>query len=60
MRSRTDFGEPFETVGSEKRRRVRRAAAAWLAAHPQAGPLEISFEVLALGPAKVERIRDAF
>ncbi len=34
-RSRTDYGNPVEMVGPEKLRRVRQAAEAWLAAHPE-------------------------
>lgn len=60
MRARDDFGEPAETVGAEKRRRLRQAATAWLGRHPRLERLEASFEVLALGPAGIERIRDAF
>jgi Holliday junction resolvase-like predicted endonuclease len=58
MRSRSDYGEPGETVVAEKRRRVRRAATAWLAKNPALAGLEISFEVIALGSGGIERIRD--
>ena len=54
------FGDPFEMVGPEKQRRLRRAAEAWLAAHPEALELEISFEVAALRGGRLERLRDAF
>jgi Holliday junction resolvase-like predicted endonuclease len=47
-------------VGPEKRRRLRRAAEAWLAAHPEAKGLEPSFEVLALRSGRIERLQDAF
>src|SRR5438105_13273389 len=36
------FAHPFEMVGPEKQRRVRRAAEAWLAAHRQLAGLEMS------------------
>jgi putative endonuclease len=54
------FGDPFEMVGPEKQRRLRRAAEAWLAAHPEALELEISFEVAAFRGGRLERLRDAF
>ena len=54
------FGDPFEMVGPEKQRRLRRAAAAWLAAHPELAGLEPSFEVAAVRAGRLERLRDAF
>ena len=54
------FGDPLEMVGSEKQRRVRRAAEGWLAEHPEVAGLDMSFEVVALRGRKLERIRDAF
>jgi putative endonuclease len=54
------FGHPFEMVGPEKQRRVRRAAQAWLAAHPELGGLRLSFEVVGLRGARLERLKDAF
>jgi len=52
------YGDPAERVGPEKRRRVRRAAEAWLAAHPELGGLEVVFEVVAVRAGRLERIRD--
>jgi putative endonuclease len=52
------FGDPLEMVGEEKRRRVRRAAAAWLAAHPETAALETAFEVVAVRDGRVTRIAD--
>jgi putative endonuclease len=54
------FGDPVEMVGAEKQRRVRRAAEAWLAAHPELGGLQISFEVVADRSGRLERIANAF
>jgi putative endonuclease len=54
------FGHPFEMVGPEKQRRVRRAAEAWLAAHPELFGLKVSFEVVGLRGARLERLKDAF
>jgi putative endonuclease len=53
-------GDPFEMVGPEKQRRLRRAAEAWLAAHSDLSHLEASFEVLALRGGRLERLKDAF
>ena len=54
------YGDPLEMVGPEKQRRLRRAAEAWLAAHPEAAELDISFEVAAFRRGKLERVSDAF
>ena len=54
------YGDPVEMVGPEKQRRLRRAAEAWLAAHPKLAGLEASFEVVAVRDGRVERLRQAF
>jgi putative endonuclease len=54
------LGDPLEMVGPEKQRRLRRAAAAWLAANPDLAELDVSFEVLAVRPDGVERVVEAF
>jgi putative endonuclease len=54
------FGDPFEMVGPEKQRRIRRAAEAWLAANPELVELELSFEVVAVRNGRLERLREAF
>ncbi len=54
------FGDPLEMVTPEKQRRVRRAAEAWLARHPELGDLEVSFEVVAARGSRLERLRTAF
>ena len=55
-RSRTDYGEPIEMVRPEKLRRVRRAAEAWLAAHPECAALEVGFEVVGVHGTRLERV----
>ncbi|HVM18088.1 MAG TPA: YraN family protein [Gaiellaceae bacterium] len=54
------YGAPEEMVGPEKQRRVRRAAEAWLAAHPELDACDVRFDVVAVSPRRVERLRDAF
>ncbi|MBI4171924.1 MAG: YraN family protein [Actinobacteria bacterium] len=55
-RSRTDYGTPAEMVGPEKLRRVRQAAEAWLAAHPELHDLGVALEVAAVHGGRVERV----
>jgi len=47
-------------VTAEKQRRLRRAAEAWLAAHPQAAALEARFGVVAVRDGRLECLREAF
>jgi putative endonuclease len=53
-------GDPLEMVGPEKQRRLRRAAEAWVDAHPAVADLEMTFEVMAERAGKLERVRAAF
>lgn len=53
-------GDPLEMVGFEKQRRLRRAAEAWLAAHPECTGLEARFDVVALRGRALERVGHAF
>jgi len=54
------FGDPFEMVTEEKQRRMRQAAEAWLAAHPELAEVDASFEVIAFRSGRLERLRQAF
>jgi putative endonuclease len=54
------FGDPVEMVDGEKQRRLRRAAAAWLAAHPEAGALTVCFDVIAIQGGRLRRLAEAF
>jgi putative endonuclease len=59
-RSSDDYGEPAEIVSAEKQRRLRRAADAWLARHPELNALEVHLDVVAVTPHGVTRVADAF
>ncbi|MFL5936544.1 MAG: YraN family protein [Gaiellaceae bacterium] len=54
------FGDPLEMVTSEKVRRLRRAASAWLAAHRDHAHCSIRFDVVADRAGKLERVTAAF
>jgi putative endonuclease len=54
------FGAPAEMVGKEKQRRLRQAAAAWLAAHPEHCGLSVSFDVIAVQEGRLVRLAEAF
>jgi putative endonuclease len=54
------FGDPLEMVTPEKQRRIRRAAEAWLAAHPELAACAVSFDVVADRAGKLERLAHAF
>ncbi len=54
------FGDPLDMVTPEKQRRVRRAAAVWLASRPELSGLTVGFDVVAVREGRLERIPDAF
>jgi putative endonuclease len=54
------FGDPLEMITAEKRRRLRRAAEAWLGARPELGGLAIGFDVIAVRDGRVQRVPQAF
>ena len=56
----TSFGDPLEAVTADKVRRVRRAAEAWLARHPETRGLEVRFDVVADRSGRIEHVPDAF
>lgn len=63
-RSGTGFGAPAESVTEAKAARIRRLAAAWLAAH-RVGWCEVRFDVVAVlsppvGEVRVEHLEGAF
>jgi putative endonuclease len=52
------FGDPLEMVDAEKRRRVRRGAEAWLAAHREYANLAVGFEVVGVRGRRLVRVED--
>ena len=54
-RSGPGFGDPWEAVGEEKARRVRRAAEVWLARRPDLAHLDVCLEVVAVRGGRIER-----
>jgi putative endonuclease len=54
------FGDPLEMVDDEKQRRLRLAADAWLARHPETARLDVSFDVMAVRSGQLERVAEAF
>ena len=56
MRSGPGFGDPWEAVGAEKQRRLRRAAAGFLARNPDLRELDVAFEVAAVRGGTIERV----
>jgi putative endonuclease len=55
-----DWGDPLDMVTAEKQRRVRRAAAAWLASQPGLDGLNVGFDVVAVRESGLQRVEDAF
>jgi putative endonuclease len=51
-----EFGDPLEMVGPEKTRRVRIAARAWLATHPELASLEVAIEAVGVRDRRIERV----
>lgn len=54
------YGDPAEMVTAEKMRRLRRAAEAWLARHPECAHCEVRFDVVAVRGRRLECLQAAF
>jgi putative endonuclease len=50
------FGHPLEMIDEAKARRVRSAAAGWLAGHGALAALDVEFEAAAVHGGRVERV----
>ncbi len=63
-RSSTRFGSPLETIDRKKVTRVRRAAAAWLAARPDLRGVRVRFDAVGVtiegGELVLDYCDDAF
>ncbi len=61
VKTRTNdrFGSPFEAVGRDKQRRLRKLAVLWLAAHDTSAH-HLRFDVVAVLSGRVEVLPDAF
>ena len=59
-KSGAGYGDPVEMVSAEKMRRLRRAAEAWLARHPECARCDVRFDVVAVRRRRLEHIRAAF
>jgi putative endonuclease len=55
-RTGSAYGDALEAVGPEKRRRVRQAAEAWLAARPDLAGLDIRLEAIAVHGRRIRRV----
>ena len=60
MRSRLDYGHPFEMVGAEQEERLRHAASLWQAARPELAGLQSSFDIIGIHGRQIERLEHAF
>jgi putative endonuclease len=54
------YGDPLEMVTPEKVRRIRVAAEAWLAAHPEHAHCKVRFDVVTERAGRLERLMQAF
>ena len=59
-RAGSGFGGAAAAVGHAKQQHVRRAALAWLGAHPDCAGLDVGFDVVAVEAGRVSRLPDAF
>lgn len=55
VKTRADLAEAGESVTPRQRRRVRRALAYYLAAHPEAAALEVRFDAMLVTPWRPPR-----
>ena len=50
------FGDPLEMITDEKLRRLAQAGESWLATHPEAADLEVSYEAIAVRAGRLQRV----
>jgi putative endonuclease len=56
----TAFGDPLEMVDDVKVWRIRSAADAWLARHPELQGLEVRFDLIADRAGRLQHVPNAF
>ena len=59
-RGGTSWGGAVEAVDAEKQRRIRQAAEVWLRTRPELRECVKSFDVVAVGSRRIDRIARAF
>jgi len=59
-KSGTSFGDPLEMVDEVKVWRIRGAADAWLARHPELRGLEVRFDLMADRGGRLQHVPNAF
>jgi putative endonuclease len=59
-KSGTSFGDPLEMVDEVKVWRIRGAADAWLARHPELRGLEVRFDLMADRAGRLQHVPNAF
>ena len=59
-KSGPSYGDPLEMVTPTKVERLRRAAEAWLASHPELADLDVRFDVIADCGRRLQHVADAF
>jgi len=55
VKTRADLAQAVEAVTPRQRRRIARAAAAYLAAHPDLARATVRFDVIAVAPRRLPR-----
>jgi putative endonuclease len=50
------YGTPLEMIDARKRAHIRRAALAWLAAHPELARLDVRFEAVGVAAGRLTRV----
>jgi putative endonuclease len=59
-RRQPSYGDPLELVTPEKARRIRRAAALWLAAYPDHAALAVRYDIVVERAGRLQHVPDAF
>lgn len=61
VKARARFEDALDSIGAHKRRRIERAAAAFLSSHPEWSKVSPRFDVMVLSPWRLPRhLKDAW